>query len=255
MEWKLRSKVPEELLDMSEEFFIWKDRKESNVTDMNQDLLQLIKDYTRKKHTEVNVGLLGKSKDNLVSMLLDLLTMYYNDLNSSTIRELVVAILAGYQPNSEKLGYNGFRQNTLTGKVEHCEIKPRNVRSDSTAKNRRKLDGSGNFTDYSWQKFERHQKENPNMLVAGFLNAQLIHIFKFSFNEQVFTSRLQEQLENKFPTGDIEGIYLRSASFTFKHYKDALSLQTIYTASKQELIKAQPHITKNVFDYLEKTDQ
>ncbi|MDE0327085.1 MAG: hypothetical protein OXN27_24430, partial [Candidatus Poribacteria bacterium] len=60
---------------------------------MNQDLLQLIRDYTTKEHTEVNGGLLGKSKDNLVSMLLDLLTIYYNDVNSSTMRELVVAIL------------------------------------------------------------------------------------------------------------------------------------------------------------------
>ena len=222
---------------------------------MNQDLLQLIKSYTTKEHTEINASLLGKSKDNLVSMLLDLLTMYFNDLNSSTMRELVVAVIAEYTPNPEKLGYNGFRQDTLTGKVEHCEIKPRNVRSDSTAKTPRKLDGSGNFTDYSWQKFERHQRENPNMLVAGFLDAHLIHIFEFSFNEQGFTSRLQEQLERRFPTGDITSEYLRSAQFSFIHYKDAVSLKTIYIASKQELTKAQPHITKNLFYYLEKKAQ
>ncbi|MDE0010766.1 MAG: hypothetical protein OXU36_06460 [Candidatus Poribacteria bacterium] len=231
------------------------DTNDRNIIGMNQDLLQLIKDYTTKEHTEINASLLGKSKDNLVSMLLDLLTIYYNDLNSSTMRELVVAVLAGYQPSLEKLGYNGFRQNTLTGKVEHCEIKPRNVRSDSTAKTPRKLDGSGNFTDYTWAKFRRHQEENPNMLVAGFLDAHLIHIFEFSFNEQGFTSRLQEQLERRFPTGDITSEYLRSAQFSFTHYKDAESLKTIYIASKQELTKAQPHITKNLFNYLEKTAQ
>jgi len=70
---------------------------------MNEDLLQLIKDYTTKEHTEISVNLLGKSKDNLVSILLDLLTIYYNDLNSSTMRELVVAVLAEYKPNPEKL--------------------------------------------------------------------------------------------------------------------------------------------------------
>lgn len=219
---------------------------------MNKDLLELIEDYTTKKHTEISGNLLEKSKDNLISMLLDLLTGYYNDLNSSTMRELVVAVLAGYQPNSEKLGYNGFRQNVLTGQVEHCEIKPRNVRSDSTAKNPRKLDGGGNFTDYGWAKFERHQKENPNMLVAGFVDGKLIYIFEFSFNEQGFTSRLREQLERRFPTGDITGEYLRSAQFSFIHYKDARSLKTIYTASRQELIEAQPYITQALFDYLEK---
>jgi len=216
---------------------------------MNEDLLQLIKDYTTKEHTEISVNLLGKSKDNLVSILLDLLTIYYNDLNSSTMRELVVAVLAEYKPNPEKLGYNGFRHNTLTGVVEHCEIKPRNVRAGTP----RKLDGGGNFTDYSWEKFHRHQKENANMLVAGFLDGRLIHIFEFSFNEQSFTSRLREQLERRFPDGDITGEYLRSAYFSFKHYKYAGSLKTIYTAPRQELTKARPHITRSVFDHLEKT--
>ncbi len=220
---------------------------------MNKDLLELIEDYTTKEYIEISGNLLSKSKANLVSMLLDLLTIYYNDLNSSTMRELVVAVLAGYQPNLEKLGFNGFRHNTFTGAVEHCEIKPRNIRSDSTAKVRRKLNGAGNFTDYSWRKFQSHQEENPNMLVAGFLDGHLIYIFEFSFNEQGFTSRLQEQLEHRFPYGDITGEYLRSAAFAFKNYKDAGSLKIIYTTSRQELIKAQPHITKSVFEYLEKT--
>ena len=82
------------------------------------------------------------------------------------------------------------------------------------------------------------------MLVAGFLDAHLIHIFEFSFNEQGFTSRLQEQLERRFPTGDITSEYLRSAQFSFIHYKDAESLKTIYIASKQELTKAQPTYNK-----------
>lgn len=222
---------------------------------MNADLLQLIKDYTTKKHTEISASLLGKSKDNLVSMLLDLLTTYYNDLNSSTMRELVVAVLAGYEPNSEKLGYNGFRQNTLTGTIEHCEIKPPNVRSNSTAKIKRKLNGGGSFSDYTWEKFEKDQKENPNMLVAGFVDGRLIYIFEFSFNEQSFTSLLKEKLKKRFPNGDITGEYLRGSAFSFKHYKDAESLKTIYIAPKQELTTAQPYITGPVFKYLEKIPQ
>ena len=219
---------------------------------MNEDLLQLIKDYTTKEHTEVSGGLLGKSKDNLISMLLDLLTTYYNDLNSSTMRELVVALLAGYKPSLEKLGYNGFRQNTLTGKVEHCEIKPPNVRSDSTAKTQRKLNGGGSFSDYTWEKFGRVQRENPNMLVAGFVDGRIIYIFEFSFNEQSFISLLKERLEKRFPNGDIAGQYLRGSQFSFKHYKDAESLKVIYIVSKRELVKVQPYITGPVFKYLEK---
>lgn len=222
---------------------------------MNEDLLQLIKDYATKEHAEICVNLLGKSKDNLVGILLDLLTVYYNDVNSSTMRELVVAVLAGYQPRSEKLGYNGFRQNTLTGKVEHCEIKPKNYRTDSTAKNPGKLNGGGSFSDYTWERFQKDQEEKLNMLVAGFVDGRLIYIFEFSFNEHSFTSLLQTQLERRFPNGDISGEYLRGLSFSFKHYEDAKSLATIYIASKQELTRAQPYITGPVFKYLEKTAQ
>ena len=219
---------------------------------MNKDLLQLIKDYTTKEPAEISNNLHGKSKHNLIAMLLDLLTIYYNDVNSSTMRELVVAVLAGYQPILEKLGYNGFRQNALTGKVEHCEIKPPNVRSNSTAKTKRKLNGGGSFSDYTWEKFEKDQEENPNMLVAGFVDGRLIYIFEFSFNEQSFTSLIKERLKKRFPNGDITGEYLRGSAFSFKHYKDAESLKTIYIAPKQKLTKAQPYITGPVFKYLEK---
>lgn len=222
---------------------------------MNQDLLQLVNDYATKEHAEINADLLGKSKDNLISMLLDLLTTYFNDLNSSTMRALVVAVLSGYEPNPEKLGYNGFRQNTLTGKVEHCEIKPKNIRSDSTAKTPAKLDGGGNFTDYTWDRFSKHQTGNPNMVIAGFVDGQLIYIFEFSFNEESFTTRLQEQLENRFPHDDIEGEYLRSAQFTFNHYVDAESLKTIYVAPREVLTKVQSHIRKKLFTYLESEAQ
>ena len=40
--------------------------------------------------------------------LVDLLTTYYNDVNSSAMREMAVALLAGDQPQPEKLGYSGL---------------------------------------------------------------------------------------------------------------------------------------------------
>ncbi|MCY4419106.1 MAG: hypothetical protein OXB93_04590 [Cytophagales bacterium] len=171
-------------------------------------------------------------------------------MNSSTLRELVVAVLSGYEPSLEKLGYNGFRQNALTGKTECCEIKPRNIRTDTTAKTPAKLSGDGNFTDYTWKKFKRHKEENPNMLVAGFIDGRLIYIFQFSFNEQSFTSRLQAQLERHFPKGDISGQYLRSAQFTLNHYIDAKTMEMIYTVSMEELIREQSRMRRNLFTYL-----
>ncbi len=88
------------------------------------------------------------------------------------------------------------------------------------------------------------------MLVAGFVDGRLIHIFEFSFNEQGFTDQLEKQLKKRFPNGDIIGEYLRSAQFSFVHYKGSKSLKTIYSAPTPELTKARPCMTKHVFNYI-----
>ena len=93
------------------------------------------------------------------------------------------------------------------------------------------------------------------MLVAGFVDGHLIYIFEFSFNEPDFISRLQERLEHHLSKGDSIGSYGRSVDFTFKHYKGAESLKTIYIASRQKLIKVQRHIQKDMFKHLEKIVQ
>ena len=218
---------------------------------MNQDLLQLLQDYATQGHGQVHQNLLGKSKDNLIAMLTDLLTTYFNDRNSSTPREIVVAVVSGYLPNTEKIGYNGYRQNTLTGLTEHCEIKPKNIRSDSTAKSPPKLNGGGNFTDYTWARLERDEAENPAMLVAGFIDGRLIYVFEFSFNEPDFTKELERQLKRQFPNGDVAGRFLRSASFTFKHFEKAESLKVTFVISRAELRQLKAHISRDVFSYLE----
>ena len=219
---------------------------------MNQDLLQLIRNYAVMTEAEISAALVDKSKYNLVAMLLDLVALYYNDLNASTLRQMVVAMLAGFTPSAEKIGYNGFRQESPTGATEYCEIKSKNVRTASAAKNKPKLDGGGNFTDYTWKKFNRHTSENPAMLIAGFVDGQLIYIFQFNFNEPQFTSRLRLQLQRKFPNGDIAGAYLRSAEFTHRHFKDAPSLKTMRFVSIQRLedLLEERHITAPVYDHL-----
>ena len=219
---------------------------------MNQDLLQLIRNYAVMTEAEISAALVGKSKYNLVAMLLDLVALYYNDLNASTLRQMVVAMLAGFTPSSEKIGYNGFKQDASIGATEYCEIKSKNVRTASTAKNKPKLDGGGNFTDYTWKKFERHMSENPAMLIAGFVDGQLIYIFQFNFNAPQFTSRLRLQLQRKFPNGDIEGIYLRGANFTFRHFKDAPALKTTRFVSDERLddLFEEKHIAGPVYKHL-----
>jgi hypothetical protein len=149
---------------------------------MNQELANVIKIYSTGTHKELSNCLIGKSKDTLIAILVDLLTMYINDKNSSTIREFITVTLAGYKHKEGKIGYNGFKQDTfIPGKTIMCEAKPKNV--DTNLKSLRKLNGGGNFTDYTFGRLKRDRiEENPNMLISGFIDGKLIYILEFPFN-------------------------------------------------------------------------
>lgn len=127
----------------------------------------------------------------------------------------------------KKIGFNGYRQEAL-GKTINCEAKPKNIESLAFWEYQQgkrktkpaKLNGGGNFTDYTWARLQRDKEANLNMLISGFIDGQLIFILEFSFNHSNFISHLEAQLRAKFPNGDESGLYLRSASFSFNNYKD-----------------------------------
>src|SRR3989338_1093284 len=119
---------------------------------MNQELSNIIKIYSTGSHVELNNCLLGKSKDTLIGILIDLLKMYINDKNSSTIREFLTVTLAGYSHKGGKIGYNGFKQDVfVSGKTVRCEAKPKNCDTEEFEKYKRgerksspaKLNGGG----------------------------------------------------------------------------------------------------------------
>lgn len=112
-----------------------------------------------------------------------------------------------------------------------------------------KLNGGGNFTDYTWARLQRDKEANLNMLISGFIDGQLIFILEFSFNHPHFVEHLQKQLRAKFPNGDKSGLYLRSASFSFNNYKDC-EINIIFIAPLDILHSNQQYIDKNLFDFL-----
>ena len=144
---------------------------------MNKELGEAIRLYSIASDKELNEYLLGKSKNTLIAMLTDLTTMYINDKNSSTIREFLTVIIAGYRHTLRKIGYNGYKQSSIdSGKTIMCEAKPKNFDTEEIEKFKRgerktkpsRLNGGGNFTDYTNERLERDRKENLNMLVSGF---------------------------------------------------------------------------------------
>jgi len=152
---------------------------------MNQDLAQIVTYYATRSHKELSELLLDKSKDNLISILTDLLTAYINDKNSSSLREFVTVSIAGYQHNPNKLGYNGFKQNSeIGGKPISCEAKPKNIQTEGYERRRSKprLNGEGGFNDYTIERLKKDAIENPNILCSEFIDGELQYILEFPFS-------------------------------------------------------------------------
>lgn len=123
---------------------------------MNQDLAQIVICYATRPHHALSALLLNKSKDNLISILTDLLTAYINDKNSSSLREFVTVSIAGYQHNPNKLGYNGYKQNSaIGGKPTSCEAKPKNIQTDryEQKKTKAKLSDADGFNYIEFVQF------------------------------------------------------------------------------------------------------
>ncbi len=221
---------------------------------MDNNLYEVIKFYSTKSHKELSSLLLDKSKDELISLLNSLLTIYINDKNSSLLREYITVSMAGYIPTSTKIGFNGFKQSTqLGGKMIACEAKPQNINTEDNKKRKspKKLKGGGNFTDFTIKRLTKYKKEKLNMLVSGFVDGELIYILEFPFSCFSFIKKLKEQLQKRFPRGDKAGEFLRSAGFTFENYKRCQKLKVIYL-KKETLEKHKKNLTKNFYEFLSK---
>jgi hypothetical protein len=231
---------------------------------MNQELVNVIKIYSTGSHVELSNYLIGKSKDTIIGMLVDLLTMYINDKNSSTIREFITVTLAGYEHKERKIGYNGFKQDVFDPeKTIKCEAKPRNFDTEELEKYRRgerktkpaKLNGGGNFTDYTRARFERDKQEKDlNILVSGFVDGRLIYIIEFPFNSHDFVNNLEIKLrkwEDKLKgSNSTKGQFLRSLDFDYKDYINSSHLQIKYLLPKSELLKYKDYIVDEFYKFL-----
>ncbi|MBX2931606.1 MAG: hypothetical protein KF781_06665 [Chitinophagaceae bacterium] len=178
---------------------------------MNQGLVQIVTYYATKPHKELSELLLNKSKDNLISILTDLLTAYINDKNSSSLREFVTVSIAGYKHNPNKLGYNGYKQNSAIGAEPiSCEAKPKNIQTEGydQKKSKPKLNGEGGFNDYTIE-------------------------------------RLKKQLPEKRAVGT----YTRMASFNFSHYCNYPKIKINYL-NKKAIERNQKYFNKNFYHFL-----
>lgn len=225
---------------------------------MNLNLQEAIIKYARDGHEALTTFLLGLSKDNHIALVNDLLTWYFNDKNSSSLREYVTAELCGYTHQQKKLGYNGFKQ-LAPGKTVHCEVKPANfdtMEQERYQNGERKtkparLSGAGSINDYTFARLHKDIKENPNLLLSGFVDGRLMYILEVPFSTPTLTKRLREQLDRRFPGGkDMPGEYLRGAGFNYRHYWDSKELNLRYIAPAAVLEENKVAFNRDLYKFL-----
>ncbi len=222
---------------------------------MNQELSKILNIYSTQKHIDFTTRLLNSSKETIISLLSDLLTMYMNDKNSSTLREYLTVTIAGYEHSEGKIGFNGFQQSSIIGgNPLYCEAKPKNINSvdfhNPDKKTRRKLNGSGNYTDYTWARFEKDKREAPQLLVSGFVDGKLIYIIEFPFICESFIANFDKQLQRHFPDGDVKGRYLRSCIFDYKNFIDNKDAKVVYLLEKTVLAEYEKYFDKKFYQKL-----
>ncbi len=226
---------------------------------MNQNLSEILNIYATQNHKAVSLYLLEQSKDSLIALFNDLLTTYINDKNSSTLREFITVNIAGYKHSPEKIGYNGYKHSsTVAGEPYMCEAKPKNFNSEDYNKYKKgdrkhspaKLNGQGNFTDYTWGRFEKDKIANLNMLISGFVDGRLLYILEFPFNSSDFTLNLEQQLQKKLPNGDETNSYLRSANFTYKNFINCNELNICYLLPAIQLAEYKNYITHDFHQWI-----
>lgn len=203
---------------------------------INKTLEHLIVLYAMSDPATLHEQIDGLSRDTLASTFIDLLTLYINDENSSSLRELIAVRLAGYELSEGKLGYNGYRLAAPDSAPSFCEAKPVNVKRLENGRPNRKLNGGGNFLDYTPERLNQDLDKNPQMLVSGFVDGKLVYLVEFPF--KCLEARLRLALERRFP-GESRPAnqYLRSANFTFRDYQNCPDLRLVHCAQNLDSFK------------------
>ncbi len=214
----------------------------------NKTLAMLVRLYATGSHQDVVQFLHGLSKDTLASTLTDLLTQYINDRNSSTLREWLTLTVAGYTPIEEKLGYNGYRMAGIGAKKEYCEVKPVNVYRKEDGAWSRKLNGGGNFSDYTPERLKKDLSQNLWMLTSGFAEGKLLYVLRFPFF--CLREHLEQVLKRQFGgTRRPRGQYLRKASFSYRNFSNCPQLEVKFVAD--DLFAYHTALTQEFYHFLE----
>jgi len=128
-----------------------------------------------------------------------------NDSNSSKFREDVTKWIVGLETSEKKLGYDDD--------FHPIEVKPKNFTG------RAKLDGGGQFNDFTWKRHEKYSRDEVTMLISGFYYGRIIFVIEFKYSD--IKEKIEKHLNRLLPNGDEPNRYVRSANFSYNNWKES----------------------------------
>lgn len=143
-----------------------------------------------------------KPENEAEQIVYGLIEEFANDSNSAKYREDITKLMVGLRPSEGKRGYDDD--------FEAIEVKPVNYTGNG------KLDGKGNFSDFTWKRHRKYLADNVRMLVSGFNHGKLLYIVEFPYKS--VQERIEYVLKNKLPNGDVKGTYVRALTFHWNHW-------------------------------------
>jgi hypothetical protein len=171
-------------------------------------------------------------------MFFKLLTLYLNDKNSSTLRQIITCEVIGIKSNENKLGYDGDGTND--------EVKPKNVNSNFKKGKKVVLNGNGNYSDITHARHKKYINDDVSIHVSGFVDGNLLYIIKVPYRSM--SDLFKNKLNIHLPNGDEPSKYVRSVSFTFTNYKNCEGVKIEFIRDNiEDYIQ---FINKNFYIYL-----
>jgi hypothetical protein len=130
----------------------------------------------------------------------ELFKMYISDPNSSTIREAISVLIAGYDPLYGKHGRDAI--DPVNGKSK--EAKPKSYTGKPT-------NGSGCFNDYTRSRLEKDIADGLDLVHSFFIGERVAYVVEF--NISAVSPKLEKQIVLNCEQRGFQ--YVRSASWTY----------------------------------------
>lgn len=190
---------------------------------ISESLSEILKNYT-----------FNLLKDKLQPEFNELIELYLNDKNSSTLRQYLTANVCGYKNSFKKLGYDAIDE-----QGNHKEIKPTNKHLGC----KKRYNGKFGVSDYTIERYNKDIIANVHVLQSFFVDGRLMYIIEFPL---IDIDKRMKFLIDKHLTKKSQK-FIRSAEFSFKDLKQE-NIIIKYVSNNIDLCK--PILSEKLFKFI-----